>query len=587
MLTSAFPLQQQLLVVPGSTETIEFSVDGTSIQFFETPWEALEVAVRGTSNRALIVLPEDQLSCDFLESFLAAGKTRSVGILPVDNGANWRDAVAASRMTHNYEKPILAYTAFQQHSVGPLLGMEQTAEFFAQAEVGAQVLVVNAHGNGADFLCGARVICVHADQFRPLPTERQRSLPCNNGGPCIREPQAFDDFVGASRLRCAAAILLSCSGLRPADGAIGHGATMASALLRAGVSCVVASTLDHHAGVSQIAWACRALATGATLGEIADELNARTLVPSYLCLGDPTLALKPLVRRARPGSGEQPRATHGLTAEGRAARRVSAKVRDAQQRLEKLAPSCEGHLASSEFTRRTLIAFLAQLRATGRRFPPRQLSANAFSRLLLLSADDLTEETLRFLAESVADGWWPHKGWQSLVADSLEEPAGRHVCGAQMCRLSGRFDKSKLWRSVFFCRRCGYVLDTEGEEFDFSLVAVRQEGAIQIHARGPEGRLMVAPEPVGPLREPVIACDRMSGEGMGRKIRWVPAHSVPGVRWLCLIHVGPGESFRIARAPIVTDQTCSASIEDVTPFCGSAQIPVPRLIRGSRDYGQG
>lgn len=574
MLTSKFPLQQRLLVVSRSAETSDFSLEGTSTDFFETRWEALEAARHGTFTRALMVVPEDHLTCDFLESFLEAGKTLSVGILPVSKGASWQDVVAASRVTHRYDAPILAYTAFQENSVGPLLGITQTAEFFGRAQAGAQVLVLNAHGNGADFLCGQRVICVNADGFRPVQTPGLQSLPCNHGGRCIREPKVFDDFIGASRLRCAAAILLSCSGLRPADGAIGYGASLASALLRAGALCVVASTLDHHAGVKHIAWVCRALAKGATLGEIANGLNARTVMPSYMCLGDPTLALKPLARRAQQQrSGEQPPATstgghpaaHDPRAVVRHAPRVNKSGRREQKRLEKIAPSRDGvSSSSSEVTRRTLLASLAQLSATQRRFPPRQESANALRRLLLHSEDDLTESVLRFLAESVADGTALFKNWQLLTTGGVQRTAGRHACGAQMYRLSGQFDASKVWRSVFFCRRCGYVLDTEGEEFDLSLAANQHEGAIQLHVRGPEGGLMVAPEPVGLLREPVVRCGRMPADGTEKKLRWVPVHSVPGVRWLSLIHVGSGESFRIARVPIAGTERLLAPAKGCT-----------------------
>lgn len=162
--------------------------------------------------------------------------------------------------------------------------------FLEQAELGAEVLVLHTHGNGADAPIGEVVLCARVDGG--LASSRSiRCLPCHVDGPCIREHRGFRWYLGPSHLRCHALVFLSCTGFPPADSLLEYEGSLVHAALRGGTIRSIVTSIQVD-GSSTFALALSAkcyIDDGHTMGELALAINHADAasLPHYICIGDP------------------------------------------------------------------------------------------------------------------------------------------------------------------------------------------------------------------------------------------------------------------------------------------------------------
>ncbi len=117
------------------------------------------------------------------------------------------------------DRTLLYSYFFLGHSVpgvSDTYGRPDSEAFLEEADRGAKVIVLHTHGNGADAPIGDAILCARVDG-RPATSRLARCLPCQVGGPCIREHRDVRLYFSPSHLRCHALVFLSCTGFPPAD----------------------------------------------------------------------------------------------------------------------------------------------------------------------------------------------------------------------------------------------------------------------------------------------------------------------------------------------------------------------------------
>ncbi len=162
------------------------------------------------------------------------------------------------------------------------------ADFVNELERGAQAVVVHTHSNGVDARIGDAVLCARL-MAESIATER--CLPCQSGGPCIRETiPTLQRFLTPSFLQCRALVLLGCTGFPPADSLLDYRASLVHAALHQGaVTSVVTSIRLSTASLSLALAAKKFLEAGGSMGELALQINRQEpgRLPHFICLGDP------------------------------------------------------------------------------------------------------------------------------------------------------------------------------------------------------------------------------------------------------------------------------------------------------------
>jgi hypothetical protein len=283
------------------------------------PWSM----IKGAHSSVFLFLPERELDIRFASQWIAATGSSGVptGVFPVPDDPI-RAASAAARLAglrlraRAYPRAVATYCDFVEH--GPadrpsFFGRREASDFLEALEHGADMVVFQGHGNGADFRVGEHALCVQADRLRPAPGQSgERFLPCQAGGPCRLEHKSMRSFVGAERFHARAVVLISCWAFSLADGPIDPRFLFGSALLAGDhVQSVVASYRVHYNTPELSVAAHEFLAAGGDLGSLARGLNAIDEDRgSYLCFGDPDLFVRAepearIVRRAAlDGLGE-------------------------------------------------------------------------------------------------------------------------------------------------------------------------------------------------------------------------------------------------------------------------------------------
>jgi len=201
-----------------------------------------------------------------------------------------------SRDPH-YPHRLLSYASYlDNNSSEECYGANRENEFIRHVSEGSFATVLSAHGNGADINLGTKILCVQSDHLAPeAGCEHEVFLPCQAGGPCLRDSIAMEsEFVGADAFRTAAMVLLTCNGIVPSEGIIDLRFSFTEALLRGDHVRTVVSTCRYvMESPSILVEAIRLLRCGASTGELALYLNRRmdSDSPAYCCLGDPGVVL--------------------------------------------------------------------------------------------------------------------------------------------------------------------------------------------------------------------------------------------------------------------------------------------------------
>jgi hypothetical protein len=302
---------EDLATIPGLARYGNRSWD---VRVTGTPSEVVRQLARMRGREpALVALPPRLLTYELLNELLAtAVETETpLGFLPFDGDSPLIPAVS----THppHPHAGVLYCDFARRFPCDVEFGSGEVDAFLRRLADGVEAMVVHAHGNGADLRLGEQVMCVQVDGLRGTPGAGDRALACQLGGPCRVEHLPLRSYWGASAVRARLAVFLSCFGYLPADGLISPHLLFASALLRGPqVEAYVASTRVTFNTTTLARAALGYLETGGTAGGLALLLNSSsaTASPSYVCVGDPGMAIRHPAgepRRHRCGAaGETP-----------------------------------------------------------------------------------------------------------------------------------------------------------------------------------------------------------------------------------------------------------------------------------------
>ena len=250
-----------------------------------------------------------------------------------------------------YPNRLLAFADFiADDGDAGYFGKGSETRFLSRLALGAFGAVFSAHCNGADLRLGSRVLCAQTGHLAPasgLPGEV--FLPCQAGGPCLREP-AFSrtGFHGPDAFRSAAVVMLVCNGIVPAGGIVDPRFSFSAGLFRGRhVRSVVSASRYVMTSAERLTDAVTLLSGGASTGELALHLNRRmaSSSPAYVCLGDPGTVLP----RSLSGKEDAPPRVIGFPSRGE----VVAELTDyllAAEMLSGLLASADGETALLEAT---------------------------------------------------------------------------------------------------------------------------------------------------------------------------------------------------------------------------------------------
>lgn len=172
-------------------------------------------------------------------------------------------------------------------------GSAQANEFVEVLLGGVCAVVYHGHGNGADFRVGRNVICVQADSPAPSPGRAgEWFLECQAGGRCRLENKDVRQFVGSNSIRASVVVLLSCGGVGTPNGLLDARFCLARRLMEGKYAEAVVSSYKVNVNdQGLLAGVARYLDGGATVGHLTQAINALRETSSYVCIGDPELAL--------------------------------------------------------------------------------------------------------------------------------------------------------------------------------------------------------------------------------------------------------------------------------------------------------
>ncbi|WP_161607103.1 hypothetical protein [Myxococcus xanthus] len=279
------------------------AASGRKLVILDNSTQAMDIWLEGEDfpPSLLFFIPENEFDLRLCHEFIQWAGEHGVasGIMPVPEDPTQAmlkacRLIALEIRATPYPHGVLTFNDFpsSSHGTGSYFGSARADDFIHAISEGANALVLSAHGNGADFKVGKRVLCVQADGLAPEPGQPGETfLPCQTGGACLREPtHARAEFVGPGALRVAAVVMLSCSGIVPKGGVFDARFSFSEALFRGEhVRGVVAAYRYIVLTPDACLEAARLLRAGASLGELTLSLNKHfhAECKAYVCLGDP------------------------------------------------------------------------------------------------------------------------------------------------------------------------------------------------------------------------------------------------------------------------------------------------------------
>ncbi|MFI5758517.1 hypothetical protein [Streptomyces sp. NPDC051569] len=255
-----------------------------------------------------LLAPESDLDFGTVDRVMETGRSSRVpiGLLPLPEDAaeaaflvDRSRRLAAPAPRHRHRTALYCDFASGPPAALPgAYGSGQADAFMARLTEGVEALVLHSHGNGADFRVGNHVLCLRVGPRAPKPgRDKEHFLPCQAGGTCrLDHKTGFVAYHGASAVRARLVVMLSCSAYQPHGGLLQARFQFSQHLLRADHAAAVVASIRINHGTPQLGVAVtRVLEDGATVGEVALRINqlAPEGAASYVCLGDPDLALPP------------------------------------------------------------------------------------------------------------------------------------------------------------------------------------------------------------------------------------------------------------------------------------------------------
>jgi hypothetical protein len=172
-----------------------------------------------------------------------------------------------------------------------LFGPAGGRQFLDAVKAGAEVALLNTHGNGFDMGVGEQIVCA---RLGAEPVDG--ALPCFANGGCLRGAGPARDpgrYVDPRELRAEVLILDSCWGVMPRDGLYSPGRGVCEVALQCGATqAVLAPVQVQSTSTARFASILGRYLAGESLGRIALAINgeSRALAgepPSWILVGDP------------------------------------------------------------------------------------------------------------------------------------------------------------------------------------------------------------------------------------------------------------------------------------------------------------
>jgi len=501
-----------------------------------------------SADSAFVFLPEAALTVKEPTSLVAGARRRHLpfGVFPVSTNITTAThsalrLVALRLRRYEYPHGAIAFSELvTDEATLPGLrhgfGRPGVDPFLDRMQQGSAAVVIHTHGNGPDMRLGHSILCAQADALRPaIAAPGERSLPCQAGGPCLRERLASKMFVGAATVHSPIVVFLSCASVHAADGLLAPRFTYVAALLRGEhAQGIVGSFLVRTAPLAWLVLATRFLEAGGTLGELTYCLNDSVAdVPGYVCLGDPDLRLQTsgdVDVGSEPDADEQDNSLPIVLEQ--------PPDRDGFDGRRALQAILVRSLRDDSPTREVLDICDPLLRG---------LEACAHGRPVAPDADRLLCELLaRFLAEGV----FIYKHWlPACRAEEFVLAQSRHACGealltsrAQPMAFAG--GQRRLWA----CVRCGTVGDTPGGAM-LPDVRVRRGIASAGVTGKRRGWIAGGVEGVGFCSERPPAPIPFESNGASVVLPITSAWEMQGLRWFATCLVVDGD-FTVVRTPL-------------------------------------
>lgn len=521
------------------------------------------------ANELFFWLPQELLTQECCQRLIRTSVEQNVavGLLPLPAEAEEREAAVKRELTLARQPRVFParqayyddYTQTASVDGRVTVGAESARAFLAAVGSGVECAIFHGHGNGADMKVGTSVLCVQADESRPADASAgERCLPCQASGPCLRERNPIDSYVGACGVDAGIVVLLACESISTFDSVIASRFTFAHALMRRpSVRALVGSVMAHVTVPAIASTAAQFIDEGGSAGELALCLNAVATLEqaSFLCLGDPGARLAVDERRTRDlkdgrsavGSYE----VSGPGASGADAPRSSepSGASDASARYADGAMSWST-LAVTHVLRR---ADADSVVSSGARVAM-DIGRCALAAGSHVGPFSVDEQVARGLAEIIHHrGGMIFKYWMGLFELVEQVATARpHSCGSALYRLVyERRDVGVSARCVWVCARCGVVGDTSAEVSTLPAILVeadRVRTTSLAESTSGQAWCVVGVEPCGHAR--AATAPRVIPVGAGRDELTVerPRVSWRGLHWITVVTVYRAD-YALTRTP--------------------------------------